>query len=260
MAESLLIRRIALPVVQNTYADKSAAPTIVATHQSQIKPDFLWVACSDGRVWRVNWKKGTTVYDEFRTQSQTALDMSVAVIDGQKSKTEVIYVSELKKQSKGEIVAYFGPDFTQPTSEVLFATKQIDHGIHLLRSSVDGKTIVGATREGLIVGTVTPEISQTDVGLECEFFTFDSTDIVCSLDIRVTTGKDGAPVLDLIAGGARGAIYYYNDMLRKLQSLNAPKSKKDGLQGRKYHWHRRAVHSVKWSKDGERNECRYHEQ
>ncbi|KAK1975977.1 WD domain-containing protein [Colletotrichum cereale] len=249
VAESLLIRRIALPVVQNTYSEKSSAPTIVATRQSQVKPDFLWVACSDGRVWRVNWKKGTAVYDEFRTQSQTALDMSVVAIEGAKNKTEVIYVSEGKKQSRGEIVAYFGPDFTQPTSEVLFTSKQVDQGIHLLRSSVDGKTIVGATREGLVVGTVAPEVSKTDVGLECEFFTFDTADIVCSLDIRVTNNKDGV-VLDLIAGGARGAIYFYNDILRKLQNINAPKSKKDSLQGRKYHWHRRAVHSLKWSKDG----------
>ncbi|GKT64501.1 sporulation protein [Colletotrichum tofieldiae] len=249
VAESLLIRRIALPVVQNTYAEKASAPTIVATRQSQVKPDFLWVACSDGRVWRVNWKKGTTVYDEFRTQSQTALDMSVVAIEGAKNKTEVIYVSEAKKQSRGEIVAYFGPDFTQPTSEVLFTSKQVDQGIHLLRSSADGKTIVGATREGLVVGTVVPEVSNTDMGLECEFFTFDTADIVCSLDIRVTNNKDGS-VLDLIAGGARGAIYFYNDILRKLQNINAPKSKKDSLQGRKYHWHRRAVHSLKWSKDG----------
>ncbi|KAL0935345.1 WD domain-containing protein [Colletotrichum truncatum] len=251
VAESLLVRRIPLPVVQNTYADKSFAPTIVATCLSPTKPDFVWVACSDGRVWRVNWKKGTKVYDEFRTQSQTALDMTVAAVEGQNGKTEVIYMSETtQKLSKGEIVAYFGPNFAEPTSEILFTTKEADQGIHLLRSSGDGKTIFGATRAGLIIGTVTPEVSKTDVSLECEFFTFDSTDIICSADIRITNKKDSAPVLDLIAGGARGAIYYYNDILRKLQNLNGPKSKKDSLQARKYHWHRRAVHSVKWSKDG----------
>ncbi|OLN84383.1 U3 small nucleolar RNA-associated protein 17 [Colletotrichum chlorophyti] len=250
VAESLLIRRIPLPVVQNTYAEKSSAPTIVATRQSQLKPDFVWVACSDGRIWRVNWKKGTAVYDEFHTQSQTALDLSVAALEGKDGLTEVLYVSELKKLSKGEIVAYYGPDFKQPASEVLFATKQIEQGIHILRSSSDGKTLVGATKEGLIVGTVTPDVSTTDISLECDFFNFDSVDIICALDIRVTGSKDGVPVLDLIAGGARGAIYHYNDILRRLQTLDAPKSKKESIQARKYHWHRRAVHSVKWSKDG----------
>ncbi|KAK1510768.1 WD domain-containing protein [Colletotrichum tamarilloi] len=244
VAESLLIRRIALPVVQNTYAEKSSAPTIVATRQSQLKPDFLWVACSDGRVWRVNWKKGTGVYDEFRTQSQTALDLSVASIEGQKKTTEVLYVSEGKKHAKGEVVAYSGPDFKQPTAEVLFATKQVDQAIHLLRSSPNGKTIVGATKDGLVVGTLTPES-------EWEFFTFDTTDIICALDIRVTHSKDNSLVLDLIAGGARGAIYFYDDILRKLQNLNGPKSKREALTSRKFHWHRRAVHSVKWSKDGQ---------
>ncbi|KAF6837752.1 WD domain-containing protein [Colletotrichum plurivorum] len=250
VAESLLVRRIALPVVQNTYADKSSTPTIVATCLSHTKPDFVWVACSDGRIWRINWKKGTTVHDEFRTQSQTALDMSVAAIKGNQSTAEVIYVAETTKQFKGEIVAYFGPDFSNPPSEALFTTKKSDQGIHLLRASPDGKYIVGATRESLIVGTVTSQASQADVGLEFEFFTFDSTDLICALDVRITDKNDGASALDLIAGGARGAIYYYNDILRKLQNLNGPKSKREPLQARKYHWHRRAVHSLKWSKDG----------
>ncbi|KAK1625017.1 WD domain-containing protein [Colletotrichum phormii] len=244
VAESLLIRRIALPVVQNTYAEKSSAPTIVATRQSQLKPDFLWVACSDGRVWRVNWKKGTGVYDEFRTQSQTALDLSVATIKGDKKMTEVLYVSEGKKHAKGEVVAYSGPDFKQPLAGVLFATKQVDQAMHLLRSSPDGKVIVGATKDGLVVGTGTPES-------EWEFFAFDTTDIICALDIRVTHSKDNSLVLDLIAGGARGAIYFYDDIFRKLQNLNGSKSKREALQSRKFHWHRRAVHSVKWSKDGQ---------
>lgn len=247
VAESLLVRRIALPVVQNTYADKSTAPTIVATCLSHTKPDFVWVACSDGRIWRVNWKKGTAVQDEFRTQSHTALDMSVAAIGNH----EVIYVSETTKQFKGEIVAYFGPDFANPPSEALFTTKKSDQGIHLLRASADGKCVVAATRESLIVGTVTAQASQADLGLEFEFFTFDSTDIICALDVRITGKSDGTSALDLIAGGARGAIYYYNDILRKLQNLNGPKSKREPLQARKYHWHRRAVHSLKWSKDGE---------
>ncbi|KAE9580682.1 hypothetical protein CGMCC3_g3489 [Colletotrichum fructicola] len=249
VAESLLIRRIALPVAQNTYGDKSNAPNIVATCLSHTKPDFVWVACSDGRVWRVNWKKGTQVDREFRTKSQTALDMSVAAIQGEKSSIEVIYVSESTVQLKGEIVAYSGPDFTQPTCEILFTTKQAEQTIHLLRSSTDGKTVIGATRDNLIVGTVTPNVTKTDLGLDCEFFAFNTTDIVCSLDFKITNRDDGI-VVDLIAGCARGAIYYYNDILRKLQNLNAPKSKRDSLQGRKYHWHRRAVHSVKWSKDG----------
>ncbi|KAF9875903.1 hypothetical protein CkaCkLH20_06835 [Colletotrichum karsti] len=250
VAESLLIRRISLPVVQNTYADRASSPTIVATCLSQTNTDFVWVACSDGRIWRVNWKRGTKVSEEFHTRSETALDMTVATIEGQKSNTEVVYVSETSKQNKGEIVAYSGPDFTQPASEVLFTTKQLNREIHLLRASTDGKIIVGATKEGLIVGTVKSEASNTNLGLESEFFTFDSTDIICSLDIRVTNKKDSAAVVDLVAGGARGAIYYYNDVLNKLQNLNVPKSKRDSIQARKYHWHRRAVHSVKWSKDG----------
>ncbi|TDZ20654.1 U3 small nucleolar RNA-associated protein 17 [Colletotrichum orbiculare MAFF 240422] len=250
VAESLLVRRISLPVVQNSYAHNATLPTIVSTCLSPTKPDFVWVAISDGRVWRINWKKGSSVQDEFVTQSRTALDMTVGAFDGQK-KTEVIYVAEANNES-GEIVAYLGPNYKDPTSQVLFKTKQQTEnvGIHLLRTSANGKVVIGATREGLIVGTVNPDISQTEVSLDCEFFNFDSTDIICSLDVRVINKKDSAPVVDLIAGGARGAIYLYNDILRKLQSLNGPKAKRDSLQGRKYHWHRRAVHSLKWSKDG----------
>jgi NET1-associated nuclear protein 1 (U3 small nucleolar RNA-associated protein 17) len=96
----------------------------------------------------------------------------------------------------------------------------------------------------------------------CETFSFKVPDMIASLDVRIEDrtnkqlkNKQSYPgsnvVLDVAVGGARGAIYRYSDLLAGLHSPEKAKAaKKDLLQAQKYHWHRRAVHAVKWSRDG----------
>ena len=70
----------------------------------------------------------------------------------------------------------------------------------------------------------------------------------------MTSGKksrqEAAPVLDIIVGGARGSIYLYHDALARSQALAKSGSDKEPIQAQNFHWHRRAVHALKWSRDG----------
>jgi len=55
----------------------------------------------------------------------------------------------------------------------------------------------------------------------------------------------------VVVGCARGAIFYYNDLLPQIRLLQTSRKARNlSLQPRKLHWHRRAVHAVKWSRDG----------
>ena len=118
---------------------------------------------------------------------------------------------------------------------------------------------------------VWPCYISNDVLFECSIFSLAGIspfNVITALDSRVATSlrpaqqsrrmmKDKpkprnskSPIIDVLVGGARGSIYFYNDLVAKLEALEGNESNQDALVGRKYHWHRRAVHTVKWSKDG----------
>ncbi|KAM0288049.1 hypothetical protein ACHAQH_000117 [Verticillium albo-atrum] len=256
VADSLLVRRIALPIAKDN--KDGPAASVLTTHLSPVEPDFVWVGCSDGRIWKFNWRQGIKPEDTLMTKSHTALDFCVSAIKINKNPHDVVFVSEKKPKDEGTIVAYCRKGTSHLASQILFKTARPDQAIHVLRSTTDGRYVVGAHSEGLVVGTVNGK----DFELEGDFFNFDTSDIVCTLDLRVTSRQQGlsAPkkqtikpsseVLDVIIGCARGSIFLYNDIMTKLQSMRGPKPKQKEVQARKFHWHRRAVHSVKWSKDG----------
>lgn len=185
--------------------------------------------------------------------------MSVSSFKLKNSAVDVLFVSEHKKQ-ECNITAYYRVKGSQ-LSTVLFRTQQPDQRIHLVRSTSDGKFVVGASAEGLVVGSV--QIAEGKSELEGEFYAFDTPDIVCALDMKVMakpaaatpkkqTKKQAFEAVDLIAGCARGQMLVYNDIVNNLHGMKGSKSKskKEEIQARKFHWHRRAVHSLKWSSDG----------
>ncbi|KAL2755054.1 hypothetical protein ACRALDRAFT_1077183 [Sodiomyces alcalophilus JCM 7366] len=259
VSDSLLVRKIPLPLVRD--GERKPIPLVVATCLSPIEPDFIWVACSDGRIWKVNWRHGTKPDDTLHTKSQTALDMCVAPVTLNKSAVDVLYVSE-KRREAGLIAAYCRKNGSHLVSKTLFETKQPDQEIHLLRSTDNGSVLVGAHAEGLVVGTIQVGSAKDGLDLESEFYSFETSDIVCTLDVRSSprkqatstpkkqSGKVKSEIIDVVTGGARGAMFIYNDLLNKLHNLRGSKSKKEEIQARKVHWHRRAVHTVKWSRDG----------
>lgn len=261
VSDSLLVRRISLPLSEVTKdGEHKLTASIVSVCLSPTDADFVWVACSDGRIWKLNWRLESKPRDAMVTKSSTLLDMCVAAVELHKSDVDVLYVSEQRK-GEGVIAAYYRIGQSQ-SSHILFRTSQPDQTIHLLRATENGKAVVGASTEGMVVGTVQPGGTKGGAELEGEFYSFDTADIVCSLDLRFSTRpatsatpkkqgkKPTAEVLDLVVGCARGAMYVYNDIINKLQNLRGSKSKKEDIQARKFHWHRKAVHSIKWSTDG----------
>ena len=262
VSDSLLVRQISLPIdVKSKDGSRKISASIVSTWLSAAEPDFVWIACSDGRVWKVNWRHGTKPEDTLYTKTGGLLDMSVSSMKIQKSTVDVLYISELKKQ-ECTITAYYRVKNSH-MSIALYRSQQPDQRIHLVRSTSDGRFIVGASAEGLVVGAV--QIPQGKAELEGEFYAFDTKDIVCAVDMKVTVkpeppatkkqpkkqASQAFDVLDLIVGCARGQMFVYNDIINALHNLRSKsKSKKEEVQARQFHWHRRAVHSLKWSSDG----------
>jgi NET1-associated nuclear protein 1 (U3 small nucleolar RNA-associated protein 17) len=254
VADSLLVRRIALPLI----GANNGAPYLVAAALSQVTPELVWCASSDGRIWRVNWRTGSGADECLRTGAGVIHDMTLGAVTINKKLTDILYVSESLKNNY-RIVAYDPSDLANPKSKSL----QNQTGKwSILRTTNGGSILTAATGNSLMVGALQPKPVGSIEGLSYEFYSINASDEVSCLSVRLAPKKSVSKkkasqelsdqVLDVAVGGVRGAIYIYSDLLSQL--TGAAKSRKGLETPKRQHWHQRAVHSVAWSLDGKSSE------
>lgn len=265
-ADSLLVRRIPISTIDSS-APKGTKPAhIVATRLSKLNPDYLWVACSDGRIFHVDWTAASTTPDHFQTRSGTARSLTLLTTKVAAKPHETILVAESDKSNRMEVVMYQGivrgsPEGSEGKS--LLVLKKPGNGLQLLETSEDSQIVAGVFNDRLFIGIPQQQEAESFDRLQFDFYTFDAPDLLTTIDLRVysrsVTGKKGrqntTPVVDIIAGGARGSIYLYHDALARIQALEKSVSQGEMIQAQKFHWHRKAVHAVKWSRDGMSDSC-----
>ncbi|CAM1504288.1 Fc.00g018790.m01.CDS01 [Cosmosporella sp. VM-42] len=256
--DSLLVRRIPVSTVDSSSAKAATPAIVVATRLSKQNADFIWVACSDGRIFHVNWTTSKPPrFFQTRTGTARALTVSTAKVTGKEK--EIILIAESDKSNRIEVVAYEGSVESAHESKSLLVMKKPGNGLQFLETSEGSQLLVGAINDRLFLGVPTQEEIDSLERLQYDFYTFDTPDLIASLDLRVyprpaTSSKkarlEAPTVVDIAVGGARGAIYVYHDALARSLAVGKAGSEKDVIQAQKYHWHRRAVHAVKWSRDG----------
>ncbi|KAJ3492480.1 hypothetical protein NLG97_g5363 [Lecanicillium saksenae] len=253
--DSLLVRRIAISSI-DVSTEKGAAPApIVATRLSKQDADYVWVACADGQVYRINWTLEPKSLDSFQTASKTARAMSVVPFGSKSRSKEVVIVAESDKSTRVELVAYEWDLSSKPKSKSLVSLKRQGTGLQLLESTKDGQFLVGAINDRLFLG-VSKQLPAKSDKLQYEFLSFDTPDLITTLDLRAYkrsskhARSETDKVVDVIVGGARGGIYLYHDAIARCQTTESGKQGDSTIHAQKYHWHRKAVHSVKWSRDG----------
>lgn len=250
--DSLLVRRIPLPVSGTEDAGDAVAVHIVSTSLSKCDPDYIWVACSDGRIWYINWTSGEGVDTPFRVEAKKVLDVAVDSVEINGAEEDLLLVLQRLTYSSAQIVAYNTRALSTSTGKLIHT---YDESPQSLRSAAGSRLIVATAKEAVHIGLLKAKKLASFDDLAYRFHSFDIPDIVSCFDIRYTTRttKKGAielQAVDVVIGGARGAIYVYEDLLPKLPGEGSASQKAGVIQPRKYHWHRRAVHSVKWSADG----------
>ena len=251
--DSLLVRRIALPLTTDDGVEFASAH-IVATVLSKSDTDYIWVACSDGRVWHINWISGSGADTPFKIEAKRVLDVTVDAVEIGGKAEDVLLIMKRLTKSSAQIVAYNTKALSTSSGKLLHT---YDENPLLLRSVAGARLIVAAAKETLHIGLLKGKKLGSLDELTYRFHCFDVPDIVSCLDVRSTirTTKKGGfelQAVDLTVGCARGAIYVYHDLLSKLPGEGSGSSKAGIIQPKKYHWHRRGVHSVKWSEDGRR--------
>lgn len=209
----------------------------------------------------MNWREPAEQLFSFGTGTGTAKAISLIAIGPEDSTQEAILVIESDKSHRMDLTAYLVGKETAERKDLL-SFKKAGQGLQLVQSSKDGTLIVGALNDRLFIGAASEGSQASFDELNYEVFSFDAPDIITSIDFKVDpkpnkmgvsrsyVAPDRDGVVDIIVGGARGAIYRYQDALTKAKGTGKAKSEKDTLQAQKYHWHRKAVHSAKWSRDG----------
>lgn len=256
--DSLLLRRIQVNLPQPDSSNDAPVVTIVATRLSKQIPDHVWIALSDGHIYLVDWKKDTITSNGFQTTSKTAKSLVLVPTKFPGAIQEAIVVGESTKPSLVELVAYQWESRSEPTSKTLMSLTKAWGPVHLLEASADGQILAGSLNERLYFAKMSSQEVQSIEQLEYECFSLDSPDIITAIDLRVFTkrrsGKKGQSeagvVVDIILGGARGGIYLYHDAISRFTGGGKSSASQDEVEVRKYHWHRKAVHALKWSRDG----------
>ncbi|KAK1755009.1 WD40-repeat-containing domain protein [Echria macrotheca] len=244
--DSLLLRRIVMPPA----IISSSEGYIVAATLSESDSDYLWVASSNGNIWHINWTSGAGADEPFST-GRGILDLAVGAGELIGSDEDILFVLHNHGESRAQIVAYEKRSLSTGEGTLLHTVEQ---GPYILREAVNGRILVASAENALHVGLLKSKgkAPKSLSDLEYRFYSFKTPDLVACLDIRPLiqpTKKGGVEIrqVDVVVGGARGAVYLYMDLASK---LNGEGGKAGSIQPRKYHWHRKAVHSVKFTTDG----------
>lgn len=253
-ADSLLLRNIKLPISSGTDYPEH----IISACLSQSDPSLVWVASSLGRLWLIDWTTGNGAESHTKVKCEFISGMSVeSMVIGEETR-DVPFLC-IKKGARWHIVAC-GIRNRSLEAQVGIFSNENEIPIHNIQSLRNGHTLVASMDRNVLLGTLSSRNVTSFSQIAYRIYTFDCSDDITCLDARITDRvhlnratqrKQGdEPVIDIVVGCARGAVYLYNDILPQLQALSKGKPRDFSLQPRKYHWHRRAVHAVKWSRDG----------
>jgi NET1-associated nuclear protein 1 (U3 small nucleolar RNA-associated protein 17) len=254
-AESLLVRKITLPLVLSDVGSE----VVIAMRISGVSPNLLWVASSKGRIWKLDWTNGDGAGEPIHLKCKAMKDMAVEAVRIEDKLQDVVYAA-MQLDNKWCLYALGLRDGKVTTTEISTTQKQ---PIYNLQSLSGGVSLAASSGQNLLISVLQTAKRTTFADLRYDTYTLNCADEITCLDLRNSeryhlteqsrATKGDLAVLDVAVGCARGAIYIYQDILSALEGYGAigrATSQDYQLQPQKHHWHRKAVHAVKWSRDG----------
>lgn len=178
--------------------------------------------------------------------------MTIGAVSLNNQNCDVLFVAESLKNSF-KLAAYDPSDLASPKRHILHDQPG---RVNIVRATSGGSAIVAAAGDTLVVGVLKQKGLHKVEDLAYEFYSLNTSDIICSLSVRLASKKTVSKkktthdpqdlAVDVAVGCARGAILVYSDLVAQLRGKN-----RKGLDNsKKQHWHQRAVHCVAWSHDG----------
>jgi len=215
---------------------------------SAIDQNILYVATDQNQILKWSIKDAKRLGRWAIKGSISAIQ--AAQLDGKDHDT--LFISDKLGKSWRITAHHFGID-GDPTKTEMASLVDLPKHIPSLKVLDNGNVLVAITSEGLLVGNV---ISSATTGLKD--LKYNWRDIKCNevpttFDVQCLprSGGEGKAnsqqgsghILNIVVGANRGTLYMFRDVLKKLDTTQR-------LSAAEMHWHRSAVGSVAWSRDG----------
>ncbi|ETN47165.1 uncharacterized protein HMPREF1541_01356 [Cyphellophora europaea CBS 101466] len=221
--------------------------TIVGCVISKSDPSKILAARSDGNLSVWDWTTGRK-HREWR--SPRGLRALVSMSAKGPGGSELVLALHGDDSEDRQLAVYALVEGTEAVLlQTLLTRKRLNAEVQLYEQA--GFVVVSAYSRliiGVSTGLQSPDYEQSAV----TWREFAMPSNIESLDARVyeTEGKSSRKRLDVVVGLKNGSIVLYEDVLYKMIAREK-KKQDDEIAARYLNWHRTAVNTVKWSRDGD---------
>lgn len=219
---------------------------------SKSNPEYIWVACNNGRIWHLNWTTGSGNSDPLTVSAKNVIDVTVDLIQVNEQPEDVLFVMEKETKTSAQIVAYDRKALDSQAGKKLCSCGGRPRK---LQTAIGGRAVFAVGGSTIHIGQMKrPGKTRGLEQLEYDFYAFEANDHITCLDVRASPRlrreKKDVQSIDLVVGCWHGALFVYHDLLSQLPA-GPSKVSRSTFKSQMLHWHRTCVHSVKWSRDGE---------
>lgn len=225
---------------------------------------ILYVSTFSGSIYKWDWVEGKKLA-RWNVSSQI-INLATAASTNSGSDEDIVYTVD--KKGKWMITAHkllAGDKASKTELITLYRSQQSISGLKVVEG---GQTLIATSGNRLILGARNSSVQESLTSTTYVWREVALAEWITSFDVRVPVKEDDSAgvnldklksrgavprsSIDIVAGGAKGAIYIYTDILDKLIQKERPNKngKVVDLTASIQHWHREAVSTVKWSLDG----------
>lgn len=182
--------------------------------------------------------------------------MTVASMESAGRRRDVVFTTEIRKDGGWRITANGLAPPGGPIETLARTIYTSTHEVNFLKTANEGAVIAAAAGNKVVLGVLRSTEYDTIDKIRYEFRVFESADVISSLDIKVSVrpgvvkvkkAKKRLPIVDVVVGDVKGAIFIHDDLWANLVGENGAGI---SIMPRKLHWHRQGVQTVKYSQDG----------
>ncbi|KAL8727011.1 MAG: hypothetical protein Q9181_005856 [Wetmoreana brouardii] len=229
---------------------------------SSADPNHLYVGTNEGVVQVWDWLQGQKLHFWFTKCRIYAIATSNHV-DADES-SEIVYTID-RKGAGGpwRISAHRLRSGSEADQSEVVTLRKSQEPITAFKVVENGKCIIATSGSVLTLGTTDFPAQAPLGGLSYTWRDIECPEWISCFDVRIVheeksstnkqSGKDSRiGRLDIVIGGLKGSLHVYDDLLRNLvrRERKSDKEMLGDLTSRRKHWHRNAVLTVKWSRDG----------
>ncbi|KAK4967613.1 NET1-associated nuclear protein 1 [Elasticomyces elasticus] len=231
--------------------------TVVSFAVARSREDTVFIASADGSVASWNWVEGRET-GRYPTLGHHILVLDSATL-GSHDTSEVLYALKRKARSQITVLQPEREGHNQAQTKDILDTRKALHSMSVLK---DGMYILAIAHDSIFIGTLTDPKHVSYDTLAYTWIEIKVAEPTTCFDTRLT--RRGGQMkrkgdagnhdrLDLVIGNQQGQLYLYEDVLN---ALSGDKLAADDVAiveappTRILHWHREAVSTAKWSRDG----------